>query len=400
MKSALPRYQLRLPSLLGSCQLRSCAFTAHKVPSSSLSRFYSSSQRKVVPRNSSQPPQSLNPNLQTESRHIVYKSVHLRSGISWTGVFFASTIVVIGAVATYIFSQETTDRGIDLANAPANIHNPVMTTPILEGRPGNLTPEQEEKLRQLWNSVLQLTGVTENGDVAKAEEIPTPKEATTSPEAEHKKKRFGLFRKNKETKASGAPGYDGSAKEGPDDDKYGQTKQYHETLANHSPETIRETIWTMVKHDHPDALLLRFLRARKWDVEKALVMLVSTMNWRHSEMHVDDDIMKNGESGAVASANSTDPNEKRLGNDFLAQIRMGKSFLHGTDKHGRPICVVRVRLHKQGEQCEESLERYTVYLIETARMVLSPPVDTAVSLPLLRPIDQYLITRNRQLSLT
>ena len=89
--------------------------------------------------------------------------------------------------------------------------------------------------------------------------------------------------------------------------------------------------------------------------------------------------MKDGEAGALEKEKSGETDEKRLGQDFLSQIRMGKSFLHGTDKNGRPICVVRVRLHKQGEQCEESLERYTVYLIETTRMVLSPPVDTAVS---------------------
>ena len=252
-----------------------------------------------------------------------------------------------------------------------------MAAQIPAGRPGNLTPEQEEKLRQLWLSVFQLCGVAENTDPSSTEA--STQESTVAADNEsHKKKRFGLFRKHKgDSKSSQAA--DHAPKEAAEDDKYGQTTQFHETLAKHSPETIRETIWTMVKHDHPDALALRFLRARKWDVEKALVMMVSTMNWRHSEMHVDDDIMKHGEAGAVADASSEDGNIKRMGDDFLAQIRMGKSFLHGTDKNGRPICVVRVRLHKQGEQCEESLERYTVYLIETTRMVLSPPVDTAVS---------------------
>lgn len=252
-----------------------------------------------------------------------------------------------------------------------------MAAQIPAGRPGNLTPEQEDKLRQLWLSVFQLCGVAENNEPSSLEASAQESVATADSEA-HKKKRFGLFRKNRGDSKSSSTA-DHAPKEGGEDDKYGQTKQFHETLAKHSPETIRETIWTMVKHDHPDALALRFLRARKWDVEKALVMMVSTMNWRHSEMRVDDDIMKQGEAGAVADAASEDANTKRMGNDFLAQIRMGKSFLHGTDKNGRPICVVRVRLHKQGEQCEESLERYTVYLIETTRMVLSPPVDTAVS---------------------
>ncbi len=96
-------------------------------------------------------------------------------------------------------------------------------------------------------------------------------------------------------------------------------------------------------------------------------------------MHVDDDIMKNGEAAALEAESGSDPKAKALGHDFLEQIRMGKSFLHGVDKAGRPICIVRVRLHRQGEQAEESLERYTVYIIETARMLLTPPVDTAVS---------------------
>jgi hypothetical protein len=65
----------------------------------------------------------------------------------------------------------------------------------------------------------------------------------------------------------------------------------------------------------------------------------------------------------------------------MAQIRKGISYVHGHDKQGRPLCFVNVRLHRQGEQAEEALERYTVYLIETCRMVLQPPVDTAVSSP-------------------
>jgi hypothetical protein len=243
------------------------------------------------------------------------------------------------------------------------------------GRPGNLTPEQDEKLRKLWIAVFQTTGVKDS-DPPKVEVPETTEAESETP----KKKRFGLFRK--ETKPKATSGTDTPPKDATEEDKYGQTAKYHETLANHSPESIRQTIWTMVKHDHPDALVLRFLRARKWDVEKALVMLVSTMNWRQTEMHLDDDIMKKGEGGAKEDEqNATDEKLKTVGHDFMEQIRMGKSFLHGKDKDGRPICYVRVRLHKQGEQCEESLERYTVYLIETARMVLSPPVDTAVSLP-------------------
>lgn len=254
-----------------------------------------------------------------------------------------------------------------------------MASAMLPGRPGNLTSEQEEKLRKLWASIFQLCGVADDDSSSAAEILaPKDKEETNVAEADApKKKRFGVFRKNRGDSKSGTstPTSTDSPAAG-EDDKYGQTKHFYETLANQTPESIRATIWDMVKHDHPDALVLRFLRARKWDVEKALVMLVSTMNWRHTDMHVDDDIMKNGDSFAIEDEKSSS-STKQVSQDVMAQLRMGKSFLHGTDKNGRPICVVRVRLHKQGEQCEASLERYTVYIIETARMVLQHPVDTA-----------------------
>lgn len=276
-----------------------------------------------------------------------------------------------------------------------------MAPEALPGRPGNLTPEQEEKVRQLWGHVLKLCGVADESVNPMTEAVvagetdatagegksEAPESAKSGKDKEKPKKRMSIFRKTKDkdqskegkTDAQSSPGIKTHIKEGNGDDKYGQTQQFFDALANQSPESLRATIWSMVKHDHPDALLLRFLRARKWDVDKALVMMISTMNWRLTEMHVDDDIMKNGEAQALADEKSGEGDAKTLGADFMAQIRMGKSFLHGVDKSGRPICIVRVRLHKQGEQCEQSLERYTVYIIETARMLLAPPVDTAVS---------------------
>ncbi|CAI4213317.1 unnamed protein product [Parascedosporium putredinis] len=242
---------------------------------------------------------------------------------------------------------------------------------IPPGRPGNLTSEQEESLRKLWALVLRICNV---GDGELDHDLPHIQARSASSElatekAKKKKPSFFSRRGNiaSHNETADSPISEVAAAGNPDfDDKYGQNKQFHETIARQSPESIRDTIWSMVKHDDPDALLLRFLRARKWDVEKALVMLISTMNWRAMEMHVDDDIMKHGEAAAVEAETSGDEFSKKLGHGFLAQMRMGKSFLHGSDKEGRPICFVRVRLHRQGEHAEEALERNTVYIIETA----------------------------------
>lgn len=243
----------------------------------------------------------------------------------------------------------------------------------------NLSAEQEAKLKDFWTIVLKTFGVKDPSDINGTDARPvTPAHTSAPAEPEsHKKEKRGLFhRRNKESTSSG-PGSPSSSND--PEDKYGQTRELQEILASSKPEDLRAAFWSMVKNDHPDALLLRFLRARKWDINRALAMMISTMHWRRNEMHVDDDIMVQGEGGALKDSQSSDASVKKEAHDFLQQMRLGKSFIHGVDKEGRPMCYVRVRLHRGGEQTEKALERYTVYTIETCRLALTPPVETAVS---------------------
>ena len=311
-------------------------------------------------------------------------STPLQNGHSLSIVVGVVTTVLLGGIVLFFPSLTPASASID-SDTPSTSdcsQTSIMVSGPLPGRPGNLTAEQETKLYDFWVALLNVFGVygrgvtplngTNEGSSALKEAEQRARSDTGS--SESKKKRRSLFsRKHHDTDASG----DQSDAYSDSDDKYGQTNYFQYVLANQSPEELRQAFWSMVKHDDPDALLLRFLRARKWNVQKALVMLVATMHWRMQEVHVDDDVVKRGEGGAFADSLSSNAARKKEGNDFLAQLRMGKSFLHGTDKDGRPMCFVRVRLHKQGEQSEASLERYTVYVIETARLLLSRHVDTA-----------------------
>ncbi|KAJ5989869.1 hypothetical protein N7499_010398 [Penicillium canescens] len=248
------------------------------------------------------------------------------------------------------------------------------------GTVGNLTPEQEVKLKEFWVLTLKVFGLN-LGDIEAPSRQSTSEPTAPSPAPDKKKSKgkWSLWGSRDEDDSKSATPESGAspiiAPEG--DDKYGQSKEYKQALEDMKPEEIRTAFWSMVKGDNPDSLLLRFLRARKWDTKKALVMLISTMRWRLQEMHVDDDIMFNGEALALKQSQGSDPKEKKKGDDFLTQMRLGKSFLHGVDRAGRPICVVRVRLHKAGDQDNEGLERFTVYTIETARLLLAPPIETA-----------------------
>ncbi|ESA41826.1 hypothetical protein GE21DRAFT_9778 [Neurospora crassa] len=337
--------------------------------------------------------------------------VVLRASVTGLGLLFVLGLGLGYGITGFLGQKSTEQQELPSEASYTTIQNNIqdilddessttnMSREIAPGRPGNLTPEQEEKLKQLWKLIFQVCGVS---SPSPSSESSTP--AATSDDVsikgddKKKKSKLSMFsRKHKkdsdDTTPDSASTASGSMPGSPaivlnasttsgDDDKYNQLSKFHETLASQSPAAIRETIWSMVKHDHPDALVLRFLRARKWDVEKALVMFISTMNWRDNEMKVDADIMRSGEGGAaeaekMEAKTSEEIAKKKLAIDFLTQTRMGKSYVHGVDKQGRPICFVRVRLHKQGEQSEESLERYTVYLIETCRMLLQGSVDTA-----------------------
>lgn len=310
--------------------------------------------------------------------------------------WIASTLLTIGGGAwiyQYLYPSELPHQ--PQPRLPTNGQDPFLsvidtlkTMPVepAPGTVGTLTPEQEAKLREFWILALKVFGVPIDG--LEADPNASSEAAPSTPEKKSKRRGWGLFSRNGDddgddsksvSSASGVNSSIAAISIADGDDKYGQSKEFQQALKDMKPEEIRTAFWNMVKHDHPDALLLRFLRARKWDVKKALVMLVSTMRWRLQDMHVDDDIMANGEAAALKQSQSSDPAEKKKGEDFLYQLRMGKSFLHGVDKFGRPICVVRVRLHKASDQDVESLERFTVYTIETARLLLAPPVETAVS---------------------
>lgn len=158
-----------------------------------------------------------------------------------------------------------------------------------------------------------------------------------------------------------------------------EIKSMEKILSKMTPEEMCFAILIMVKQEHPDSLLLRFLRARKWDVNKAFTMAATNILWR-KQFEVDDDVLPKGELHALKQSRDEKlpAKERKEGRDFIEQLKTGKSFLHGFDRQGRPVNYVRVRIHKPGAQSEETLERYIVHVIETTRLIVVPPVETGV----------------------
>jgi hypothetical protein len=246
------------------------------------------------------------------------------------------------------------------------------TTDIPEGFLGNLTADQQKKLEQLWTIVLSLSDAVTSS-------------TTTADTNEPQPRRNSLARTNTAaSKGSTAttPAY--AAQISQHLQGLGmhasEIKQVQHLLAKISPEEIRDGLLSTARQDHPDGLFLRFLRARKWDVNKAFVMMLEAILWRMKEFHVDEEVIAKGELHALkASRDTSNAVAAKNGKEFLAQMRMGKAYVHGVDKLGRPIVVIRVRLHKPGAQSEETLNQFIIHVIESVRLLLVPPVETAVS---------------------
>ncbi|KAJ1666851.1 phosphatidylinositol transfer protein csr1 [Coemansia sp. RSA 1813] len=119
---------------------------------------------------------------------------------------------------------------------------------------------------------------------------------------------------------------------------------------------LGEAFWAAVREDHPDVLVLRFLRARKWDLDKAYRMAVAAVKWRVREGV--QEIIWHGDTANDASL-----------------MWKGVSYAHGKDKLGHPIIWSGSCLHHQKDQSYPQLKRYLIWMMETLRQLLSPPVE-------------------------
>ncbi|KAK2781937.1 hypothetical protein FQN52_001246 [Onygenales sp. PD_12] len=264
--------------------------------------------------------------------------------------------------------------------------------PQLTGRVGNLTEEEEVKLKEFWALLFKIFKVGEESSpsldgLSLQKTISSTVNTTDTASVVEKKKtkrRWGLFGRytetveEEETTSKTTNSVADQVKLSDDDDKYGLNKEFYAALASQSPDELRHTFWNAIKHDHPDALVLRFLRARKWDVSKALVMLVSTLRWRSKEWNVDEDIVKKGEAMVHEKSVSSDPTTKKEGQDMLQMLRVGEAYCRGKDKLGQPICYIKVRLHRIGTYCQSAIEKNIIFHIETSRLMLDSTTDTAV----------------------
>ncbi|KAG0256551.1 hypothetical protein BG011_004441 [Mortierella polycephala] len=230
-------------------------------------------------------------------------------------------------------------------------------TPPGTGHVNTLTPDQKKTLKEVWSIIFSIADSgeavvpSEMMQAIQSEAKSTAGAQTATAQAATK---AGWFSSNKSAKAEAdaqAAGHgDGMAKISLED-------------LGMSVEKLRPVLWDNVMGDHPDSLVLRFVRARKWNVVNALNMMFKAFKWR-----LDEDI--------PAVKYSTDGELNALYPKFFDQLEGGKFYIHGTDNDGRIVAYLNVRLHKPNDQPAKTLEKLTVYVMEAGRVLLQSPVET------------------------
>jgi len=104
-----------------------------------------------------------------------------------------------------------------------------------------------------------------------------------------------------------------------------------------------------------DRMVLRFLRARKFDIDAAFQMILACIRFRldFQDVGVDAITMESCKREAVA----------------------GKAYIHGTDVQGRPIVIVRPRFHDPSLTDPQESERFIVFMMEHCRKTLPPHIE-------------------------
>ncbi|CEH13726.1 Phosphatidylinositol transfer protein PDR16 and related proteins [Ceraceosorus bombacis] len=214
-----------------------------------------------------------------------------------------------------------------------------------EGYVGNLTPEHADKLREMWAAFFDCCDRASGG---------AAKEGGSGWQGSEEKDPTKL----------GIP-QDDAAKE--EAKKRMEEQGMKDLLHTYGSEALKDTFWSFNKADNPDTNLLRFLRARKWDVSRAMAMLATCLKWRL-------------DSGVEHVATQGDLGNGEEIPKFLDQQRTRKIYAHGCTKNEQPVCYVEMKKHLTFGQPGSTMQKFVIFQMETWRLFMIPPQDKMVIL--------------------
>lgn len=146
----------------------------------------------------------------------------------------------------------------------------------------------------------------------------------------------------------------------PPDEDAAEDADTNAALIEFSGKTFRDEFYRLLRHDYADFVPMKFLRARSYDRERAMKMLINALAFRRKNI-------------PKAMMSETKPDA-----EFLEAMRRAKTFVPCYDCHGRTITCIRIKNHARGDCSLDCFERYTLYQMEHAHLLHKPLQDRTV----------------------
>ncbi|KAL6931904.1 hypothetical protein ACO0OL_003372 [Hanseniaspora opuntiae] len=218
---------------------------------------------------------------------------------------------------------------------------------VKSGRLGNLSPQQEVVLKQVWVNILYKLG---HSNLTLPDYLKVDSNDSSIDD--------------KKTSSSGLGKWTGFGKKKTSTENKSTEFKIHDSLKPLPKEVLQKVFFSFLRADYPDNLLLRFVRARKWNLTNSITMILDTVKWRSEQKIEPDNLILQGEKFMLKNPSDIESGlvDKNL--------KLLKSVICGRDLLGRPIVLVRPKLHHAKDQTEEALERYAILIIESTRLYL------------------------------
>ncbi|KAG0231223.1 hypothetical protein BGW42_000378 [Actinomortierella wolfii] len=220
----------------------------------------------------------------------------------------------------------------------------VQPTIPTEGRLGHLTPEQTAMLQQFWVRLYDIFDGKAQFDQTAPSSFKGQARDEDAPAQPEKKGWFGRSKKEASTSSSSST---------------------TEPAPRFTGQDLYKTFWKLTMMDHPDMIVLKFLRARKWVLDDAMKMFLNALKWRIVERL--DELIELSDVELDAKYPK-----------FIKQMEMGKGYLRGADPLGRPMSVVHARLHHKADQPAETIHRFTLYTMECGRLLVPEGTENVI----------------------
>ncbi|AJV67445.1 Csr1p [Saccharomyces cerevisiae YJM1463] len=218
-----------------------------------------------------------------------------------------------------------------------------------------LTEDQEVVLKQIWTHLFHLWQVPVDGTHI------FPNNSLHSSSTPAKKKKSSWFSKLQSSD------HTQDSSEAAEAAHLYEKGKIHKALANLDPQTTKKQFWHDIKNETPDATILKFIRARKWNADKTISMLGHDLYWRKDTINK----IINGGERAVYENNET---------GVIKNLELQKATIQGYDNDMRPVILVRPRLHHSSDQTEQELEKFSLLVIEQSKLFFKEnyPASTTI----------------------